>query len=293
MDVSLPLFGVLSADPSSHDIDQISIVKGGAKAIDFNRSGGFSVNSISKSGTNTWKGEVSYQVQTDSMTGDRDTGSNSEFEQDRDWALFSIGGPIATDSLFFYGSYYRPNRTRDNQANLYGPVPDFESERDEFFGKLSFQPTDSLFLHGSYRDSDSQVSTASVGAAAAASTSEGSESTLGITIFEGNWVITPQSYANFKFTDFENETSSRPDNLFGFQIAADGSVGLDVNALDTQGLFQVPTLRDGEAAYNAFVGPLIERYGFVRNGREGGGEVGGWNHDQRPGLLPRELSGWL
>jgi len=59
VDVSLPLFGNLSAEPSSHDITQVSIVRGGAKAIGFNRSGGFLMNTVSKTGTNEFSGEVS------------------------------------------------------------------------------------------------------------------------------------------------------------------------------------------------------------------------------------------
>ena len=41
VNVTLPLFGTLSAEPASHDIAQVTVVKGGAKAIDFNRAGGF------------------------------------------------------------------------------------------------------------------------------------------------------------------------------------------------------------------------------------------------------------
>jgi hypothetical protein len=53
-------------------------------------------------------------------------------------------------------------------------------------------------------------------------------------------------------------------------------VQLDIANLDRQGLLMVPELRPGEAAYNAFVTPIIERYGFLQNGvRMGGGEVGG------------------
>ena len=42
VDVSLPQYGTLSAEPSTHDIDQVSIVRGGAKAVGFNRSGAVS-----------------------------------------------------------------------------------------------------------------------------------------------------------------------------------------------------------------------------------------------------------
>ncbi len=40
VNVTLPLFGTLSAEPASHDIAQVTTVKGGAKAVDFDRSGG-------------------------------------------------------------------------------------------------------------------------------------------------------------------------------------------------------------------------------------------------------------
>ena len=44
VNVTLPLFGTLSAEPAAHDIAQITTTKAGARAIDFDRSGGFSVN---------------------------------------------------------------------------------------------------------------------------------------------------------------------------------------------------------------------------------------------------------
>jgi len=274
VNVTLPLFGSLSAEPSAHDIDQISIIKGGAKAVDFNRSGGFTINSVSKSGTNAFRGEVSYQVQTAGMTGDRDVASASQFEEDKDWALLSLGGPVWRDRLFFYTSYYRPTVTRNNRSNVYGEVPDFENKRDEFFGKVSFQPVESFLLHASHRNSDRDVTASGVGGFAAASTSDGGAATLDISIVEGSWVINPTSYLNFKYTDFKNETSSRPDTLFGFPIAI--GQNLDVTNLDRQGLFQVPVPIAGADAYNLFIDSLIQRYGYLNGGvRTGGGLVGG------------------
>lgn len=279
VNVGLPLFGVLSAEPASHDIDQIAIVKGGADATQYNRSGGFTIDSVSKSGTNQFRGLVSFQVENDGMTSDRDVESDAEFDQDRDWSVVSLGGPLARDNAYFYASYFRPTLALDNRANLYGEVPDFDSTRDEFFGKITLTPADALLFNVSYRDSDREVRGSSVGGeASAGSTSLGSDATLGIAIAEGSWVVSPAGFLSFKYTDFENETSSRPDNLFGFDIADNGSVQLDVNNLDQQGLFLVPQPVDGEDAFNAFIAPLIDRYGFLENGlRTGGGEVGGAN----------------
>jgi hypothetical protein len=50
---------------------------------------------------------------------------------------------------------------------------------------------------------------------------------------------------------------------------------LDINALDTIGQFGVPVQVAGQDAYNAFVAPLINRYGYTLNGvKTGGGTVG-------------------
>src|SRR6185295_833048 len=98
------------SEPSTHDIAQVNIVRGGANAVDFNRAGGFTIDSVSKSGTNKFTGELADQAGT----------VNATFQQDRDWATVSLGGPILSDRLFFYGSYYKPDYTKENQANLTG-----------------------------------------------------------------------------------------------------------------------------------------------------------------------------
>lgn len=277
VNVNLPLFGTLSAEPSSHDISEVTVVKGGATAIDFNRSAGFSINSVSKSGTNQFHGSVSYQVQNEDMTADRDTNSASVFEEDKDWAIANIGGPVVSDRLYFYASYYAPGSERENRANLYGDVPNFTNDRDEYFGKLTFSPTSSLLLNGSYRTSDREESGTSVtNESSAGSTSQGGEATLDIGILEGNWVLNGSNFATFKFTDFANETAQRPDTLFGLAPALDGSVDLNIGALDTQGLLLVPIPLSGQTAFNSFIAPFIDRYGFLQNGvRTGGGRVGG------------------
>jgi hypothetical protein len=276
VNVTLPLFGVLSSEPSSHDIDQVAIVKGGAKALDFNRSGGFTIDSVSKSGTNDFHGAASYQVQTAETTGDRTAVAASQFDEDRDWATVSLGGPVLRERLFFYSSYFRPTVTRDNGSNAYGAVSDFESTRDEFFGKLSFQPTSALLINASYRDSEREDEHRTVAQFSAGSTSLGDEATLGIATVEGSWVTSQRSFVTFKYTDFTNETAARPDTQFDLPIRLDGSVRLDIANLDRQGQLVVPTLLAGQTAYNQFIAPIIGRYGFLQNGVPmGGGRVGG------------------
>jgi hypothetical protein len=278
VNVTLPQYGTLSTQPASHDIDQVAIVKGGANAIDFNRAGGFLINTISRSGTNEFRGMASYQVQPESLTADRDNSTGAVFEEDKDWAVANFGGPIFRDHLYFYASYYAPTRTRESRANNYGAVPDYESDRDEYFGKLTFAPTDSLLFHGSYRSSDTTERGNSVSSASTAgSASSGGESSLEMAILEASWVIDQNSYASFRFNDFANPGATVPDSYFGLGIRLDGSVDLDIANLDTEGQLTVPSLRTGETAYNAFVAPYINRYGFDRNGvKTGGGTVGGY-----------------
>ncbi len=276
VNVSLPLFGTLSSDSSSNDVDQVSIIKGGAKALDFNRSGGFTVNTISKSGTNLFHGTASYQIQNQGMSAKRDVDSAAAFSRDQDWTSLSVGGPIVPSNLTFYASYYRPTTTSDSRSNLYGSVPDAKSTRDEYFGKLTWTPNDSILVHGSYRDSQNDDQGSGVtGEAIAGTASSGSDSKLQIGTLEASWVVNDRSFVNFKATDFTNDFNSRPDNVLGFDIRSDGTVGLDVNNLDRMGRLSVPKPLAGENAFNAFIQPLINQYGFIQNGvPTGGGIVG-------------------
>ncbi len=41
VDVSLPMFGNLASEPSTHDVAYVTMDRGGAKAVGFNRSGGY------------------------------------------------------------------------------------------------------------------------------------------------------------------------------------------------------------------------------------------------------------
>ena len=275
VNVTLPLFGTLSAEPSSHDIAQVTTTKAGARAVDFDRSGGFSIDTISKSGTNRYAGEISYQFQNDNMTANLQSGSASRYEQDRTWLVGSVGGPILPNKLFFYGSYYRPENTRENRANKYGELPPYERVRNEGFGKITFTPVSSVLLNFSYRASEREDTSALFAANASATTGTGTEAKQKIGIMEGSWVINSRSLLTFKYNHFVDQSVGRPDYVANVNISTAPGTRLDTNALDSQGLLTVPTLITGQTAYNAFVQPLIDRYGYVENGvRVGGGTVG-------------------
>ncbi|MFP5379613.1 MAG: carboxypeptidase regulatory-like domain-containing protein, partial [Vicinamibacteria bacterium] len=275
VNVTLPLFGTLSAEPASHDIDQVTTVKGGARAVDFDRSGGFTIDSVSKSGTSRYSGQVSFQLQTAGMASELESGQLSRFEQDRNWLTANVGGPVLQNRLFFYGSYYRPTRTRENRANLYGDLPEYESTRNEGFGKLTFTPSSSVLMNASYRDSKRKDVSDLFASNAAVTTGTGSETRLRIITVDGSWVINNRSHFTFKYTNFTNENQGRPDIISGAVPTTDIGTRIDVNSLDTLGRLTVPTPVAGQAAFNAFIQPLIDRYGYTANGqRVGGGIVG-------------------
>ncbi len=275
VNVTLPQYGTLSAEPASHDIAQVTVVKGGARAVDFNRAGGFAIDSVSKSGTSQYHGELSYQFQTKGMAADLTSGAQSRYEQDRDWLNASLGGPILKDRLYFFGSYYRPTQTRSNAANLYGPLPGYDSTRNEGFGKLTFTPAKSILLNASYRESKRVDTGDTFAANASATTGTGNEGRLKIFTADGSWVASSRSLVTFKYTHFANPTQGRPDHTADVNVSTTPGTQLDINSLDTQGRVTVPVPVSGATDYNAFIQPIIDRYGYTQNGvKVGGGIVG-------------------
>ena len=275
VNITLPLFGTLSAEPASHDIAQVTTVKGGARAVDFERSGGFTIDSVSKSGTSRLSGMLSFQVQNSAMVADQASGVGSRYESDRTWTTANLGGPVLRDRLHFYGSYYRPENRRNNPSNLYGELPEFKSTRNEGFVKLTYTPRSALLLNVSYRASTRTDTGDTFASNASATSGSGSEADQRIGIAEGSWVITNRSHATFKYTSFRLYTQGRPDNIANVTATQTLGTRLDLTRLDELGRLSVPLPIAGQTAFNAFIQPLVDRYGYVQSGvRVGGGVVG-------------------
>lgn len=283
VDVSLPLFGNLAADPSTHDVENVAMERGGAKAIGFNRSGGFSINTTSKSGTNEFKGSVEYKFQPKSLVAD--IRGTVPYTLERSWITAGFGGPIIEDSLFFYASYYRPEDSRVNPVTRYGNVKDFNSVRDEYFGKLTWAPTEDLLFNVSLRTSERQSKGAAIGSLDADSVSTGDLSKQDILTLDGSWLLGEDSSLSFKLGKFELVTAGTPDNRLSVLPSLTGR--LDVANLPSMGTFTVPTLRTAVpsgftaaqlAAYNAGAQALINQYGYTNadGTKGGGGRIGGF-----------------
>lgn len=278
VDVSLPMYGNLASEPSTQDVAYVSIDRGGAKAIGFNRAGGLSINTLSKSGTNEFHASVEYRIEPASLSADRDTteSTTSTFEEDKTWMSANVSGALIEDELYFYGSYFGPEITRDNKETAYGPTKEYESDRDEYFGKLTWAPTEDLLFNVSYRTSDKEVVGDSVDSKAADSTSEGSSVSQDIFTIDGSYIIDDYTTLTFQYSDFKNENSSRPDTIYSSVTPTIGG-SLDLNNLDQQGLFVVPTIRTDEGFDAQTAQVLIDTYGYLDDAGviTGGGNIGG------------------
>ncbi|MCP9477016.1 TonB-dependent receptor, partial [Marisediminitalea aggregata] len=285
VDLSLPMFGNLSSEPATHDIAYVSVDRGGAKAIGFNRAGGFAVNSATKSGTNEFHGSLEYRLQNAGFTSTPVGGEISDI--DRSWVTASVSGPVIEDQLFFYASYFRPEVTGEDKVTAYGPAKPYKSVRDEYYGKLTWAPTDDILLNVSQRISDRSTRGSSIGEFETDDVSVGSDSKLRITSVDGSWLLGDASSLTFKYAKYSEDSSSRPDVLLGFTPALGDS--LDVNNIDQMGYFGVPSLRDypdgataeemaAIDAFNATAAPLIAQFGFIGDDGElsGGGGIGAY-----------------
>ncbi|HSP15834.1 MAG TPA: carboxypeptidase regulatory-like domain-containing protein [Thermoanaerobaculia bacterium] len=263
VNITMPLFGILNTQPNTHDIAQVSVIKGGAKAVDFNRAGGFLIDSVSKSGTNKFSGELGYQLRDHNFVADQVGTQNLTYAQDRSWGTANIGGPILADRLFFYGSYYRPEFKRSNQANVYGELPGYTLKTNEEFLKLTFSPTQALLINGSYRNNHTEETSGAFGAFQARTTGTGSDTKLQLGTLETSWITSPRSFATVKFTNFRNPGFGKADFVANAAVSTALGTQLDINNLGNIGRLIVPTLTPGNTAQNAFVQPFINQYGYV------------------------------
>jgi len=259
--ITMPLFGVLVVNPNTNDIAQVNVIRGGAKAVDFDRAGGFQIDSVSKSGTNKYTGSIGYQELNHGFIADQKGTQNLIYQNNSNWATANVGGPILQDRLFFYGSYYRPYATRANSSNLYGALPQYKLTRNEEFGKLTFTPTQSWLLNGSWRHSHEVQTTSAFGSMTAPTAGTGFTTKLDLANLEGSKIINPKSFATFKLVDFRNPGGGRADNLVsGVSVSTAVGTHLDINNLDKIGQLVVPRAVPANAA---FVQPYINKFGFI------------------------------
>ena len=214
--MTLPLFGTLSAEPASHDIAQVTAIKGGARAVDFDRAGGFSIDSVSKSGTSQYHGAGELPV-PDQRRWRRTSTSGSAVAVRAGPRLARPRTSAARSSRTASSSTARttgPTNSRTNRANLYGELPDVRQHAQRGLRQADLHARRrSVLLNASYRDSQARRHRATSSPSnASATTGTGNESRLKIVTADGSWVINSRSFVDLQVHPLrEPDRRARPD----------------------------------------------------------------------------------
>ncbi len=141
--------GVAGAFINTEIIQQQNVTTGGL-AAEFIGATGLVSNVVTKSGGNDFSGSVNYYLQNDSLVETNKNRADDSFST-YDTA-FTLGGPIARDKAWFFGSFRLVNREQDVSD------PDGNYQRtvtrddEQAFAKISFAPTASSLITGIYLD---------------------------------------------------------------------------------------------------------------------------------------------
>ena len=266
--LSTPMFGILASSPSTHDIAHVSVERGGARAVGFNRNAGVTLNTESKSGTDEFKGNITYRLQKGSWQADDEDGLSTE--DDIGYITIGAGGPLIEDQLYFYGSYYTRDDSKESGTNARDTLPDITNEREEYFGKFTWTPIDDILINASYRSSEVISTNQEIYENNSASTAKDGVDEFEVLIIDGSWIINDSTTFNMSYADTKQSAGSFPITDLGFR----GQSGSSLNLADlaSQGYFTVPSLelRTGADAseqalidaYNAGAAPLIATYGI-------------------------------
>jgi len=147
VDLSSPEVGTAWIMPTMEMFEEVEVTGIGASAEYGNFTGAY-INIITKSGGNEFSGSVSYYGQFSGLTGDNNpapyNGETGEgyysFHRDEFYdAVFTLGGPIIKDRIWFFGYYQKQS---DSYSAWQGD-PNFPttSLADQQFIKLSLQPS--------------------------------------------------------------------------------------------------------------------------------------------------------
>jgi hypothetical protein len=241
VNVTNPFFGDLYQDFAGYDIQEVNITRGGVSA-ESGRTGGFLVNAVTKSGTNSFHGGASVEYGPVQWVADSTdpTLQRSKFERFRPGV--QIGGPLWRDHVFFYGSanFNRVSeRERVNQfgttptASVENALPDADTDTDEYFGKLTANPTSSILIDGSYRWRDITATNTGVTSRAAASTGVNGKTEDRVGVISGLWTITPTWSVEAKYNHNEDNNTIDPVLDLGYQPAFDVNAPYRVGGFTT------------------------------------------------------------
>jgi hypothetical protein len=217
INVTNPHYGDILPDVTELDIAEVSIKRGGISA-EYGRSAGMVVNAITRSGTNDFHGQLRGEDQTKGFVS-KSKIPTFQNTRERDLLAGSLGGPILRDRFWFYGSASRPTETLLDRRNNLGVVPDRETKTDEYFGKLTANPTSTHFLALAVRSRDTTTSNSGIGVSThpSAATDDSTDYLLGT--LSWTWNLTADSLAELKLNHNKEDNSGIPINDLGYRPA--------------------------------------------------------------------------
>lgn len=217
INITNPHYGDIVPDVTELDIDEVSLKRGGISA-EFGRTGGMVVNAITRSGTNQFRGEARLEYQPSDFVSDN---KNATVQNtiDREGIGASLGGPILRDHLWFYASANLPTVTTTERRNNLGAVPDEELETDEYFGKLTANPSPAHFLTGALRSRESTRKNANITASAHPSVGSNDSTDYLLGTFSWTWNSTANSFTEIKLNHNEEKNGTDPLTNLGYRPA--------------------------------------------------------------------------
>jgi hypothetical protein len=221
INITNPHYGDLLPNINEIDIGEVNIKRAGVTA-EFGRTGGMVVNAVTKSGTNDFHGIVRMELQPKSFVADSKH-STLQNSTDRQIPAASLGGPVVRDRLWFYASAGFPRITTTDRVNNLGKVPDEKDSTDEYFFKVTANPSPSSTLTADARKRDTTFHNNGIGASAAPSTgsNDSTNYTLGTVVW--TWLLTPDSFVEAKLNHDKENNATDPVTSLGFRPAFNAS----------------------------------------------------------------------
>ncbi|HET9225779.1 MAG TPA: TonB-dependent receptor, partial [Thermoanaerobaculia bacterium] len=219
INITNPHYGDVLPNVTELDIDEANIKRAGISA-EFGRTGGMVINAVTRSGTNDFKGEVRFEYQPADFVSDSEL-STLQNTIDREGIAGSLGGPLVRDRAWFYGSASFPTETTTDRINNLGAVPDREISTDEFFAKLTANPSMSHYVSASLRTRDTTTDNANIAANTLPAAGSNDSTDYLIGTLGWTWNLTGNSFVDAKYNHNEEENSTSPLTDLGYRPAFD------------------------------------------------------------------------
>lgn len=300
VNVTNPSFGDLFGDFSELDIQEINI-KRGAISAEFGRTGGFVTNAVTRSGTNSVSGQGRIELQPSGFVGgSRDPSLVTK--TDRTNAALGIGGPVKRDRVWFYASVNLNRRTETDRVNRLGPVPDADTDLNEYFGKITANPHPKHLLSASvrYRDLTRTHSGIDANSSPSVATNDKTEDTLAVATW--TWFMSPTTSLDVRYNHDRNQNEGQPVTDLGHRPSFDPRSPQNMGSFRTTPEFIV----GGATASGQTVGAatLFNRQDYHRDEIKGAvthfRELGKTSHELKAGFgldyngedTTRRANGW-